>query len=188
MKLPEKITQERKELFNNHQSAVNHIKLLCTIENHKEKIHGSASKITQLQSKKEVFSTVKTIIMVHIQRHLMLMMESMFTLDRPSKMKKKKNVILNQSKLSTKVITIAPKTTNVMLEKVTAILTMIAKQVLSVDKETVSMILFKDSPDLKSTKEREKERQSMETTAMILTSIKRLLNVIQIGLTQLQFK
>jgi len=50
------------------------------------------------------------------------------------------------------------------------------------------MILFKDSPDLKNTKEVEKEKQSMVTTAMILASIKRLPNVIQIGLTHLQFK
>jgi len=184
MKLPEKVTQERKELFNTHQSAANHIKLLCTIENQIKKIHGSVSKITPLQLKKEVFSTVKTIIMVSILRHLMLMMELMFTLDRQSKMKKN---VQHQPKFNSKVMTIAPKTTNVMLEKVTVIPTMVAKLVLSVVKEKLLMMFFQDSLDGISYL-RLALLDSMETTAMTLTSIKRLLNVIQIGLTHLQFK
>jgi len=135
MKLPVKVTLERKEQFNNHQSAANHIKLSCITESQIKKIHGSASKITLLQSKKEVFSTVKTIIMVNILRHSMLMMELMFTSDRLSKMKK--NVIQNQSKLSTKAKTTAPKTISAMLERETAIPTKIAKLVLSVVREIV---------------------------------------------------
>jgi len=88
-------------------------------------------------------------------------------------------------------MTIAPKTTNVMLGKVTAIPTVIAKQVLSVVKEIPKMILFQDSLDSKNTKERREFTRmltNMVTTAMTLTFMKRLPNLIQNGLTILQFK
>jgi len=49
----------------------------------------------------------------------------------------KKNVIQNQSKLSTKAKTTAPKTISAMLERETAIPTKIAKLVLSVVREIV---------------------------------------------------
>ena len=88
-------------------------------------------------------------------------------------------------------MTTAPKTTNVMLEKETVIPTMIAKPVLSVVKEMPRMILFQDLLDLKNIKERKESTStltSMGTTAMILTSIKRLPNLIQTGSMILQFK
>jgi len=52
------------------------------------------------------------------------------------------------------VIAIALKTTNAMLDKVTVILTTIAKLVLSVVKEALKMMVFQDSLDLKNIKER----------------------------------
>ena len=78
-----------------------------------------------------------------------------------------------------------------MLDKVTVILTTIAKLVLSVVKEALKMMVFQDSLDLKNIKERREfisMLTSMETTAMTLTFMKRLPNLIQNGLTIPLFK
>jgi len=107
------------------------------------------------------------------------------------KMIKSHHLIQHQYKLSTKVIAIAPKTTNVKLERETVIPTTIAKLVLSVVKEATKMMVFQDSLDLKNIKERREfisMLTSMETTAMTLTFMKRLPNLIQNGLTIPLFK
>jgi len=95
-------------------------------------------------------------------------------------------------KLNILVTLVAHQARSVTLDKETAIATQTARLVLSVVKET-SLSSFQDSKALKNTRVYLKARMeltSMETvtTAMILTSIGRLLNVTKTGLTQLQSK
>jgi hypothetical protein len=87
---------------------------------------------------------------------------------------------------------VARQARSVTLDKETAIAMQTARLVLSVVKET-SLSSFQVSKALRNTRVYLKARMeltSMETvtTAMILTSIRRLLNVTKTGLTQLQSK
>ena len=95
-------------------------------------------------------------------------------------------------KLNILVTLVAHLARSVTLDKETAIATQTARLVLSVVKET-SLSSFQVSKALRNTRVYLKARMeliSMETvtTAMILTSIRKLPSVTKTGLTQLQFK
>ena len=95
-------------------------------------------------------------------------------------------------KLNILVMQVARQARSVTLDKETAIAMQTARLVLSVVKET-NLSSFQVSKALRNTRVYLKARMeltSMETvtTAMILTSIGRLLNVTKTGLTQLQSK
>ena len=151
------------------------------------------SNILSLFTSHHLQSQQKSLVQSQLHSQLQSLVQYQFQshVHRQSQLKNKNNAQL-KFKLNILVTLVAHLARSVTLDKETAIATQTARLVLSVVKET-SLSSFQDSKALRNTRVYLKARMeltSMETvtTAMILTSIGRLLNVTKTGLTQLQSK